>query len=534
MRMVPKSPASDTKSSEKKVFSLLQRSEHLSDWVGLHSLKLDWHLSQIEGEIDFLVIGPEGIFVVEVKGGRVEFDGNLWTSMDRDGHVFTLKKAPMRQASDAMWSLKTMLCGSRFSAANSIAKRARWGWFVVFPDCNLILESPEWHPKKVLNSPDVASLDGFKAAFKGVLEHYVSQDPHHEDLTTEEVKQLSQICRPIFDTVPSLKEELLRLDQVAMALTEDQYRVLDAALENPRLICTGGAGTGKTLVALEVARRRRDEGRKVIFTCGSRPLLDLLARQPRVDGLRFIEWRQLSEADECDFLVVDEAQDFMGPSFEAAISKVLTKGLIGGEWFVSLDPNSQAGLLMPFDGEFFEILKSYATVLKLKTNVRNTMTIIVQTQWATRADLGTDGTGTGPQVIWTESDDRSSEGDLIATEIRRLLDEESTHPSEIAVLYLNPDEKPEFSAMARQLIATPLLDVGSASHLSGITFASAAEFKGLERQAILICGARNLDKIKNPINHLYTAMSRARGYLWVATTRELGTLVELTAGDSAQ
>jgi hypothetical protein len=513
-------------SSEKKIFRLFQESQNLSEWVGLHSLRLDWHLTQIEGEIDFLIIGKSGVFVVEVKGGRLEFDGNIWTSMDRNGTVHTLKRAPMRQAADSMWSLRTMLAGPKFPEANKVAKKTRWGWFVVFPDCTVTVGSPEWHPKKVLNSPEVANLSSFTAAFQGVIDHHISQDPHHEELSFDEVNHLAQMCRPIFDTVPSLKEELLRLDEVAMALTSDQYRVLDSALENPRLICIGGAGTGKTLVALEVARRRRDEGQSVILTCGSRPLLDLLARQPRVDGVRFVQWSQLSQAAPCDFLVVDEAQDFIGSKFEDSVSKVLPGGLVSGEWFISLDPNRQAGLIQPFDNDFFEILKSYAAVLRLKTNVRNTMTVIAQTQWATKADLGADGTGTGPQVVWAESNDRSAEGDLIAIEIRRLLDHESTHPSEIAVLYLNPNEQPEFSEKARQSIAVPLLDVNSAPHLSGITFASAAEFKGLERQAILICGARNLDKLPNPINHLYTAMSRARGFLWIATTNELGSIVE--------
>jgi hypothetical protein len=495
-------------------------------------LRLDWHITQIEGEIDFLLIGPPGIFVVEVKGGRVEFDGNLWTSQDRDGVVHTLRRSPMKQATDAMWSLKNMLCGSRFPEVNKIARKARWGWLVIFPDCSVQVKSPEWHPNKILNASQVSNFESFSGAFQSVLETHASQDPQHRDLSTEEIGALSQVCRPIFDTVPSLKEELLRLDEVAMALTSDQYRILDSALENPRIICSGGAGTGKTLVALEVARRRRDAGQSVIFSCGSRPLLDLLARQPRVDGLRFVEWKQLPVSSQCQFLVVDEAQDFMGLGFETTVSSVLSGSLVGGEWFISLDPNRQAGLSSPFDKDFFEILKSYAVVLRLKKNVRNTETIIAQTQWATRADLGAEGTGTGPAVIWVESVDRASEGDLIAREIRRLLDEESTHPSDIAVLFLNPAERPVFSETARLAISIPLLDVNSAPHLSGITVASAADFKGLERQAILICGARNLQNIQNPVNHLYTAMSRARGYLWIATTQELGAIVDHEVEDA--
>jgi DNA helicase IV len=319
---------------------------------------------------------------------------------------------------------------------------------------------------------------------------------------------------------------MLHLDEVAMALTNDQYKVLDWAIDNPRIICTGGAGTGKTLVALEVARRRRDEGSSVIFTCGSRPLLDFLERQPRVSGINFVEWSHLTSLSKVDFLVVDEAQDFLGPEFELVVSSILRSGLTNGEWFISLDPNRQSGLVKPFDKEFYEILRSYSTVMRLNRNVRNTLTIIEQTRWATNADLGVDGTGTGPEVNWVASTNGSTEGDLVAREVRRLIDEESLHPSEIAILCVNPSAKPSFSESALRELGVPLLNLGSASHRSGVVFASVSDFKGMERQAILIVGARNLDQIANPLNHLYTGMSRARGFLWIATTPELGDLIQ--------
>lgn len=526
MKLIPKTPSIGTVSSERKVFRLLQESPSWDDWVALHSLRLDWHLNQIEGEIDFLLVGPAGIFVVEVKGGRIEFDGNIWTSTDRDGVIHRLTKAPMRQASDAMWSLKTKLCGQGLADIRKVAKSARWGWIVIFPDCEIYASSVEWHPDKIFGSGSLSNFDTFSTTLTNSVQHHINQDPQHHELTASEISNLVQSCRPILDTIPSLKEELIHLDEVAMALTNEQYKVLDWALDNPRIICTGGAGTGKTLVALEVARRRRDAGFDVTYTSASRPLLDLLARQPRVSGINFVEWSRAISSPKVDFLVVDEAQDFLGPEFEAIVASRLKSGLTQGEWFVSIDPNQQSGLVKPFDREFYEILKSYATLMRLNKNVRNTLTIIEQTRWATNADLGVDGTGSGPQVVWASSENGSTEGDLVVREVRRLIDEESTHPSEIAILYLNSAAKPSFSERALRELGVPLLDLSSARHVSGVTFASVSEFKGLERQAILIVGARNLDEISNPLHHLYTGMSRARGFLWIATTPELGYIIQ--------
>jgi hypothetical protein len=526
MKMIPKTPSVIAPSSERKVFQLLQGLPSWDEWVALYSLRLDWHLTQIEGEIDFLLIGPAGVFVVEVKGGRIEFDGNIWTSTDKEGEVYVLKRPPMRQASDAMWSLKTKLCGQDFPVVRSTARSARWGWLVIFTDSSVNAPSVEWHPDKIICSNSLSSIDSFSAALHKAVEYHIRQDPQRNELTKEEILSLSQSCRPIFDTVPSLKQEILHLDEVAMALTNDQYKVLDWALDNPRIICIGGAGTGKTLVALELARRRRDEGSLVIFTCGSRPLLDLLERQPRVSGINFVEWRHATSLSKVDFLVVDEAQDLLGPEFELVASSILRSGLIHGKWFISLDPNRQSGLVKPFDEEFYEILKSYSTVMRLNKNVRNTLTIMEQTRWATKADLGVDGTGTGPQVNWVASTNESTEGDLVAREVRRLIDDESLDPSEIAILCVNPAAKPSFSESALRELGVPLLNLGSASHRLGVVFASVSEFKGMERQAILIVGARNLDQIANPLNHLYTGMSRARGFLWIATTLELANLIE--------
>ncbi len=55
-------------------------------------------------------------------------------------------------------------------------------------------------------------------------------------------------------------------------LTRDQGRFLDVFEHYPRLIATGGAGSGKTWLALEVARRCAHRGDRVALVCRSRGL----------------------------------------------------------------------------------------------------------------------------------------------------------------------------------------------------------------------------------------------------------------------
>ena len=55
-------------------------------------------------------------------------------------------------------------------------------------------------------------------------------------------------------------------------------RVLDFVRSHRRVAVRGGAGTGKTVLALEKARRLADEGFRTLLTCYNRQLADHLAR----------------------------------------------------------------------------------------------------------------------------------------------------------------------------------------------------------------------------------------------------------------
>jgi hypothetical protein len=60
-------------------------------------------------------------------------------------------------------------------------------------------------------------------------------------------------------------------------LTQEQYHVLDGLSENDRVLVRGGAGTGKTLLAIEEARRQARGGRRVVLFCFNRQLAAFLA-----------------------------------------------------------------------------------------------------------------------------------------------------------------------------------------------------------------------------------------------------------------
>ncbi|MFQ8978358.1 MAG: DEAD/DEAH box helicase family protein, partial [Veillonella sp.] len=119
-----------------------------------------------------------------------------------------------------------------------------------------------------------------------------------------------------------------------LKLTNEQIGLLDYISEQKSATIQGVAGTGKTLIAKEAARRFGMEGRKVLFLCFNKLLFtDLLHRYPyenvtyfninsliayyrsgldtstkelRVKALQQIDWDELNYDD----VIIDEAQDF--------------------------------------------------------------------------------------------------------------------------------------------------------------------------------------------------------------------------------
>ena len=93
--------------SERVVFQKLER-ELPDDWIVLHSLGLPGHETKIEGEADFVILCPYGIFVLEVKGGTVACHEGLWT-YSGDFPTFTRKESPWNQAMTALGAVQNSL-----------------------------------------------------------------------------------------------------------------------------------------------------------------------------------------------------------------------------------------------------------------------------------------------------------------------------------------------------------------------------------------------------------------------------------------
>lgn len=288
-----------------------------------------------EHEIDFLVAWPNvGIGVIEVKGGHVTRDDSGRWYMSK-GQERRQTAPPLVQASDARHALQRYLKRTGAPAAG-----ARVQHLIALPHMPVPKDyNPADCPRhQVIDQHDLPEI---AAALKAAIE----RGDGHAPLAAADVQQLVTLLTAQLPGQASLLTEAEEHEQLVDQMTRDQARTLDSFRHHKRLAIIGGAGTGKTWLALEQAKRLAKDNQRVGLLCYSRGLGRYLQRvtstwgkPPAYTGLFHdlaIEWgaparsgdesdyyeeelpRALGDlaaarqaADLFDAVVIDEAQDF--------------------------------------------------------------------------------------------------------------------------------------------------------------------------------------------------------------------------------
>lgn len=278
-RLLPAQVVPDAPLSEKRVFDLLRAIPDRPSWTILHSLGLSSGLTGHHGEIDFLAVIPgRGLLCLEVKGGGVScVDGRWWTT-DRGGRRHELRRSPVEQAKQGIWKLRTAL-ENRFGR-NSPEACSPIGWLLVLPDIPCLPPSPEFTRPEVL---DMHDLHG-QIAVRMEAAPSLSADAGGRGRTppgTAVADRIVQFLRPSFERIPTLAGQMWHSERKLIELTEEQYAALDATFENRMCAILGPAGTGKTMIAIEAARREAAAGRRSVVGCYNRYLGRWLAAASR-------------------------------------------------------------------------------------------------------------------------------------------------------------------------------------------------------------------------------------------------------------
>ncbi len=482
-------------------------------------------------EIDFVVaIDGAGILCIEVKGGEVWHDGVDWRQRSRGGKAKIID--PVRQVRQARYALRDFIeSDPRWTQA-----RPRWNHVVVLtqsevPDGFALSDCPRW---MVIDRNEIGSL-----AEK--LRHIaLSQEADLPLLSAVASEQLQAALGgrglPQRDVVARALEN----ESAADILNEQQAVILSATRLLNRVEIRGGAGSGKTFLALEQARRLANAGQRVALLCYSHGLASYLKRitagwnrrqQPGYVGEFHslgIEWGAPAGPDELertketsqffehdlpaamlalasglpdgkrfDAIVIDEAQDFADSWWEPVLAALRDPD--EGGLYVFLDEGQRV-----FDRQGTPPVPLVPLILD--QNIRNTRQIANAFQPLVDHPMRFLG-GDGPEVrfVACDADEAMDVGD---DQIEVLLEE--WRPQDVALLTTgsrHPEQKAR-QAGGNEAYWDSFWDAEQ------VFYGHVLGFKGLERRAIVLV-VNDRYALERASERLYVGLSRARDQLVV-------------------
>ena len=520
MQLIPNSPYKTDSKAEYRVFDKLRES-FIDDnrYLAFHSLNLTMHETKKFGEADFVIVCEFGIFVLEVKGGSVRVKNDVWCTINRNNKEYRIQN-PFKQAESALHAIKNEIQDS--NNLEQLRLKIPIGYGVIFPDVEWKQHSSEWDKHIIC---DTKKMRNFESWLKDFFSYWQNRPGNNHKLSVENIAALKQFLRPDFELIEPLYSKLSKLEKAAVKLTEDQYKYLDIVAANNKVLCSGGAGTGKTFLAIELSRRMAGENKKIILICKSNWLRRYLETKiinefvtiSTIDSSK-VDMRR-SRIDEYDILIVDEGQDLFNIDDMDILDSILKGGLKNGEWYIFHDSNNQSGLFSKINSEVLKTLKTYKPAkIPLTINCRNSEPILKKVQDRLNLDMGNKGTGKGPKVIEIINSNFNDSNNL-QNEINKMLKNGIT-PGAITILSpFSYEESSLFSLSEKTKKNIIKLDDYSIRSfpLSKISFSKIKNFKGLENEVIIVIDLDNPKTINNDFNKTnhYVAMSRARGLLCI-------------------
>jgi superfamily I DNA/RNA helicase len=561
-RMLPSTISPDIKSNaERKIFEWFKEANGTDDWIVLHSLGISNHNRNIFGETDFFVLMPNfGIFALEVKGGRVQRKDGVWYFTNRYGKTSSKQTGPFDQARNSSFSIVNFL-KSKLDREHMHLEGVFFGSGVMFPDIvyqTTGIDEEQW---QVFDSRDKDNIREYmlRLARNSIEKWEKTYGPLNPIKlpTHADVKYLANLLRGDFDKIISIDVQVRYAEEALIKLTSEQYRCLDQLEDNPRCLISGSAGTGKTLLAIEEAKRCAADGERVALFCYNNTLADWLQfrfqelsdnikpayigtfhkymsellfrnnvnlHMPEKDNLsQFFSVDLpnevcnllLHDKEKFDKIIIDESQDLITPEYLEVLDLILRKGIERGRWVMLGDFESQAIYANDISGEdmkeWLEIMTSFISY-RLTINCRNTRPIIREiktvTGFETPKNLLSKVDGPPVQYISCKSsfDMRKNFEKLINT-----LTTQNIHRSDITVL----SPKKRSNSIVSEVKRVNIEDYNVEGNKE-VSFSTIQSFKGLENTIIVIVDIDSFSMEKL----MYVGMSRARSALYILETEE--------------
>ena len=549
--MIPDQPPGEGggKKAERALFSALRRGLPDDYYVYCNLRYLEGDRAR-EGEADFLVLHRTGgMLVIECKGEGVHCkdDGRWFRGTE------PLNRSPEEQVQTQAKELREEL-ERRMKNVSGL------GWvrlpFVVghalaFPRCHNI--PTVWplslQPELLYDSRDLARM---AQRVRETMAFWRRAAPGVKPPTEADFNRFRrQVLHPQLAIVPRLGAEIDAEAEALHRLSEEQADLLDGLLHNRRLTVAGGAGSGKTLMALEAARQLAGQGRSVQVLCYNKALGSFLQRcagamdtgtgtvrarhfhglcfdggraregeQMRVPAdkgeaaafwddeapMAVLEALEAGQLDRVDDVVVDEGQDFHAGWW--AVVEDLLRSREDGRLFIFHDAAQEI-----FGREFS--IPGGPAQFRLTRNFRNTWEIgsVVHRLGRVRMSPCERCPRGKPPSVYRQGTRRETLKQLDGL-LSRMLTGGGVRPEQVVIL--TPHTRKNSTLAGVSELASVELSGSSDRREGKLLHTTIGAFKGLESDVVIMLDVDPEDE-RCGLNARYVAASRARHRLHVFT-----------------
>lgn len=542
---------------ERDVFEYLRRSS-VNGYV-IHSLGFDMRKQH---EIDYVVICERGILCLEVKGGGVERKDNEWFYVDHEGRRHSGGAGPYRQALDNMYALRERFRGHFRSGDIS---HTQFSYGVVFPDAPLSFKGID--VVRDLTFDKTRSLDDFDKFIKDCYDYSEEQCKNLNGVAgtrltyRKDMEVVKDYLVGDFGYIPDLNDQLDGIERRLNEMTQEQYALLRSLQRNRRLLVSGGAGTGKTMIAIEHAKRLSDQGNKVLFLSYNKLIKNYLARTRAMENVHydnfdnflyqavhgedgykapevelsdffakqlpdeFIRQDGIVEEDRFDCLIIDEAQDILCDTRLLCLDLLVKGGLGKGRIAIFYDAMQNIfnpGMSRVLDDAVDSLAESYGFVsFELTKNCRSTRRIVDFLNSASGISVVTDSEVDGLPITIKPYGTNTEQRALLVEIIKCLISEKVPLEDVVVISHMgenNPKGCFNDLSSLKGVCSYGFLDSDrSYEKVPGtVQFTTIQRFKGLEAKVVIVADVYKLSgEDMQPQMRNYTAFSRAKTHLYV-------------------
>ena len=487
------------------------------------------------GESDFTIFHPKkGILVIEVKSGGISYRNGEWRQTRLDNNQTKSIRDPLIQANKSKYrfisAINDVIGINQFCSIESVV------WFPSVLNAIKNNELPLSYNRAMIFTQE--DLQNPENAINNAYRYYNTEK--RTKLDGEAKKRIISVLAPEFDLIEKVDSEKQEKDYAFLRLTREQSTLLDYLVEQRKVCIQGSAGTGKTLIAIEEAKRLASDGRKILFLCFNHFLYKYLKNNFENKNIDFYNLHTLlfkysgrydikneeigtllkkyENKFNYDDVIIDEAQDFNSDTIEF-YSSITEK--CNGKFFVFYDKKQ-----LLFQRENSKWIENAECKLVLSKNCRNTQQIAI----------------TSNNIIdtYTYLNDNAIQGEMPTLNFVDNSEEAINKVKELIIKYKNEGfENKDITILTLESEDKSILNGYNyidnnriVSEIDGrnIVFTTSKKFKGLESNAIIVIDIKRdsfIDEEKR--RNLYVASSRAKqklGLIFECNDEDIDILAE--------